>query len=388
MNILLLDTAFAAAPIYNGLIEAGHDVWVMGNRPDDLLARVAGERWIDQNYRDVEAVRGHVARFGIERVVPGCTDVSIETVVELEAGAHLRDDAQTNLALGHKAQFRALCELLDLPSPRVVDPQSFPRPGRFICKPVDAFSGRGITVFDGADAGALASAVEAARAASRSGDALIEPYVGDRLFSCSGFLRDGAFTQVFFVREGSSVNPYAVDTSNVVYDFPSDHASALTSSLERLARHLRLKDGLLHTQFILSEHGPMIVEVSRRCPGDLYPLLIEYSTGFRFAAAYAAAFAGYAFESQPSTRRHVLRHTVTADSRTEYGGLVFAGAAPVIAFYPIARMGEELLPRQGNRAGLLFTEYASAAALEDAYASIIARENYHVQGALKATNSD
>ena len=37
--MLLLDTAFAAAPIYDSLVRAGHDVWVMGNRANDLLAK-------------------------------------------------------------------------------------------------------------------------------------------------------------------------------------------------------------------------------------------------------------------------------------------------------------------------------------------------------------
>ena len=79
MKVLLLDTAFAAAPIYKALVNANHDVWVMGNRPADFLARVAGEKWIDQNYSEVDKVGEHAEWLGIERVVPGCTDISIET---------------------------------------------------------------------------------------------------------------------------------------------------------------------------------------------------------------------------------------------------------------------------------------------------------------------
>ena len=75
MKVLLLDTAFAAAPVYDGLIHAGHEVWVMGNRAQDLLAAKAGGNWIEQDYSQVAAVIAHIRRLGIERVVPGCTDL-------------------------------------------------------------------------------------------------------------------------------------------------------------------------------------------------------------------------------------------------------------------------------------------------------------------------
>lgn len=46
MRVLLLDTAFSSAPIYDYLVRSGHDVWVMGNRHTDLLAMKAGSNWI------------------------------------------------------------------------------------------------------------------------------------------------------------------------------------------------------------------------------------------------------------------------------------------------------------------------------------------------------
>ncbi|MBM1173051.1 hypothetical protein [Microvirga arabica] len=337
---------------------------------------------MDHNYGDVSGVQAHINQLGIECVIPGCTDVSLETCVQLSSNVQLLDDAETNSWLSNKARFRALCDQLDLPAPRVVNSVSFPREGRYICKPVDSYSGRGISVFDGADMLAQAAAIAQARAASRCGESLIETYVGNALYSCSGFLKDQRFTDVFFVKEGSSTNPYAVDTSFVVDNFPSKHGERLKGALERLAAHLRLKNGLLHTQFILSAQGPMIVEVSRRCPGDLYPLLIEYSTGFRYGAKYAASLAGYELEANNPAKRYILRHTVTADYNVEYGGIVFTHNSPILAFYPITCMGEMLLARQGNRAGILFSEYCSQSGLEDAYNLFLRRDRYSVLGAL------
>jgi len=378
MKILLLDTAFASVPIYNALVEAGHDVWVAGNRSTDLLARVAGPRWIEHNYSDVDGVRGHIEKLHIERVVPGCTDVSIETCLQLPCGAHLHDSPATNHALSHKAQFRAICAHLDLPAPRVLNFGSFPLPGRYICKPVDAFSGRGISVFNGEDENALVAALEAARLVSRTGEALIETFADGQLYSCSGFIEGNTLVNAFFVKEGTSANPYAVDTSYVVHDLDKVHVQLLIDSLNRLSQHLDLKDGLIHTQFILSADGPIIVEITRRCPGDLYPVLIEYATGFRYAAKYASYFCGYECDVKMEARRYVLRHTVAADVPTKFGGLFFNQHTPTIAFYPLATLGEDLLERQGTRAGLLFAEYATAEALQNAYQSFLSRRKYRL----------
>jgi hypothetical protein len=376
VKVLLLDTAFAAAPIYDFLV-AGHEVWVMGNRPADLLARKAGANWIDQDYSQVDRVEQHVQRLGIERVVPGCTDVSIETCLRLSVGSHLHDSPGINKALSNKDVFRKICQEINLPAPRVCERSAFPLPGRFICKPVDGFSGRGITVFDGNDKAALEVAWQTARVASPTSSALIETFVAGQLHSCTAFVENHKLTDVFFVKEGSSVNPFAVDTSYVVYGMPSECVRLLRESLERLSAFLDLKDGLLHTQFILPDSQPMIVEVSRRCPGDLYSLLIEYSTGFRYAAKYASYFIGEKVDVRPNTRCHILRHTVTADKDGALEGLRFEKPQQVFGFFPIAAMGGELQARV-NRAGLLFCDYTSEAELLRAYQLFVDRRIYRV----------
>ncbi|MDR3671948.1 MAG: hypothetical protein P4L36_13955 [Holophaga sp.] len=356
MKVLLLDTAFAAAPIFNYLRDAGHEVWVMGNRPDDLLAKKAEARWIDQDYSDTERVARIIKALGIERVVPGCTDVSIETCLSLGLNQYLVDSPATNHTLSNKGAFRKLCAQLDLPAPRTIAKEAFPKIGRFICKPVDAFSGRGITVFNGENPQELETACAIARKGSPTSSILIETFANGDLYSCSGFVVDRRLTDVFYVLEGSSANPFAVDTSYVVHDLPVSCTRELEMGLEKLCSALQLKDGLLHTQFIIEGGRPSIVEVARRCPGDLYSLLVEYSTGFEYAAHYASFFIGAEHRSATTERRHVLRHTVTSEDRSIYEGLRFVEPRPIRAFFSLQRVGQELLARQGNRAGILFTE--------------------------------
>ena len=376
MKVLLLDTAFAAAPIYNYLVNTGHDIWVMGNRAKDVLAVKAGARWIEQDYSKVEAVAAHVQRLGIDVIVPGCTDLSIETCLKLGLCPHLHDSAETNATLSNKAAFRRLCADLNLPAPQRVEESNFPMKGLFICKPVDAFSGRGITVFNGEDIAAFQDAVKTARQASPSAEMLIETFAPGQLYSCSGFIKNQRFTDTFYVIEGASANPYAVDTSHVVNDLPIASTQKLERSLEAICSTLQLKDGLLHTQFILSNGEPFIIEIARRCPGDLYSLLIEYSTGFAYAAKYAGALIGEHVESQRTTARHILRHTVTSLEHTTYAALSFHQPLPVRAFFPILQMGDSLLPRQGSRAGILFTEGGSYEQVVADYSRFMRRDAY------------
>lgn len=380
MKVLLLDAAFSAIPIYEYLVGAGHDVFVMGNRPNDVLARKAGSRWINQDYSKPNEVRPHLARHEIERVVPGCTDISIETCAKLSLDTYPLDSSENNAVFGDKAAFRHLCSELDLPAPRVIDESLFPTAGRFICKPVDAFSGRGVTIFDGADLDALKDAQRAASEASPSAIALIETFASGDLYSCSAFVENQKLVETFYVREGSSANPFAVDTSYVVDDVPIACRMRLSKGLEKLCSALSLRDGLLHAQFILADNGdPFIVEVTRRCPGDLYSLLIEYSTGFRYAAKYASYFLGAHESTRIEARRYVLRHTVTSGDGNEiFAGLRMRGVSAVRAFFPLGAVGHELLPRQGSRAGVLFCEAPDCDRLVADFDRFVMRNAYRV----------
>ncbi|OGA85415.1 MAG: hypothetical protein A2711_09570 [Burkholderiales bacterium RIFCSPHIGHO2_01_FULL_63_240] len=350
----------------------------MGNRASDVLAAKAGQRWVKQDYSKVDEVRDHLIRLGIDRVVPGCTDVSLETCVKLGKPWFLGDALEINTKLSDKAAFRRMCVELDLPAPQVVGADSFPLEGKFICKPVDAFSGRGISVFDGTDLAGLRSALALGSAESRSGQCVIETFCEGFLYSCSAFFIQGKIAQAFYVREGSSVNPYAVDTSYVDVDFAGEAQVQLEGGLQRLALHLQLTDGLLHTQFIVSDGKPCLVELTRRCPGDLYSLLIEFSTGIPYADHYASFFVGDSMANTPQQVCHVLRHTVTADSAGVYNGLRFIQPEPIKAFFPLLPVGESLLPRQGNRAGVLFSAYASQNGMEQAFERFMNRSAYFV----------
>ena len=376
-KVLLIDTAFAAMPIYEYLIKQEElEVWVMGNRAGDALALIAGDKWIQQDYSKVEEVKQHLQNYNIDFVVPGCTDVSIETCLQLGVNSQAFDTLETYNKLGNKDEFRELCELLELPSPKVVDIKEFPKQGKFICKPVDAFSGNGVSIVDGENINEIHKAYAAAVNESRTKNAIIEEYADGQLYSFSAFIEEFKVKDFFIVKEGSSANPYAVDTSYVDNSLEESVFVVLRKSIEKLSKHLKLKNDLVHTQFILSNNIPYIIELSRRCPGDLYPYLIESSTGYQYAAKYASYFINKHQSSLRKYTKHIIRHTIASEKTTRFLSLQFTNQIQIYAYFPLLGLGNKVEENQKTRVGVVFTESLSYEKLIDDYEEYIKRNVY------------
>ncbi|HGO5301446.1 ATP-grasp domain-containing protein [Vibrio harveyi] len=353
-RVLLLDTAFASVPIYNYLIKQGHSVYVMGNRAGDALAMRAGPKWINQDYSQIDSVKHIVSGYGFDYILPGCTDLSIEVCQEVVDTYDIFDIPEAYQHLGDKEHFRKMCAELNLLSPQRKQREDFPLPGRYICKPVDAFSGRGVSVIDGMDADSVANADEVARSVSHTGRSLFETFVEGQLYSYSAFIEQRKVIESFVVIEGSSSNPYAVDTSYVDDEFNEDARAVLKESIEAIAQHLQLRDGLIHLQFILADGQPYLIEITRRCPGDLYSKLIEYSTGFDYAGKFASYFVGKKYKTVVNQTNPVVRHTVSSLEVVSYESLEFKVSVSVKAFYPLLSLGSEVLANQKTRVGIAF----------------------------------
>ncbi|WP_282064723.1 ATP-grasp domain-containing protein [Vibrio rotiferianus] len=372
-KVLLLDTAFASVPIYNYLIKQGHSVYVMGNRAGDALAMRAGPKWINQDYSQIESVKHIVADHEFDYILPGCTDLSIEVCQEVVDKYDFFDAPEAYQYLGDKEHFRKMCAELDLLSPQRKQREDFPLSGRYICKPVDAFSGRGVSVIDGMDTDSVANADEVARSVSHTGRSLFETFVEGQLYSYSAFIEQRKVVESFVVIEGSSSNPYAVDTSYVDDEFNEDARAVLKKSIEAIAQHLQLRDGLVHLQFILADGQPYLIEITRRCPGDLYSKLIEYSTGFDYAGKFASYFTGDTYSTAVNQCTPIVRHTMAANELMHYEVSEFVDSLKVKAFYPLLSLGSEVLPNQKTRVAILFSQEEDK---KNSYDKYLAREQY------------
>jgi carbamoylphosphate synthase large subunit len=363
-KVLLIDTNFSSTPIYEFLISSNDDVYVCGNNPNDFLAKSA-KNYINENYSDIPRMRKLIEQLDIDFIVPGCNDQSYLTCVELNTTGRFPglDTRETTETLHSKNKFREYALNAGLPVPRVVSfEQSFDQEiWPLIVKPVDAYSGRGVTIVRDQERGTLAEAVKHAQDYSQTKKYIIEEFVEGQLFSHTAFLFNQKIDTDFIVEEHGAVNPFAVDTSRVIHDFDSDMLQQIRSVILTMARELNLTDGLLHTQFISNGSNFWLIEVTRRCPGDLYAHLIEVSTGYPYANAYASIFSGQALPAPVDNehKKFILRHTISQATEQVFNSLEFNIAVQLEKFIPMSVSGDIVKGSPFGRVGLIFVKVYS-----------------------------
>ncbi|HEX4878915.1 MAG TPA: ATP-grasp domain-containing protein [Limnobacter sp.] len=361
--MLLVDTNFSAGPLHAALQAQGHDVHLCGGNPNDALAKSMPKHHA-VNYANAQSLAQLAEELEIDHVVPGCNDRAYLSCAQAKAATgHPRYDGVDSLAqtlqINDKKLFRQCARQLDLSSPKLHKAKDPVPRAPVIVKPVDAFSGQGITVLREPTATRIEHALQTARACSTTGQALVEDWIEGQLYSHSAFLREQRIVQAHVVIEHCVAHPHAVDTSHLApADIPPAALARLELELERLAQHLQLGDGLLHTQFMWDGARCWLIELTRRCPGDLYSQLIELSVGEGYVAQYLAPHLNMPVHTTPTNRpaRHILRHTLTVPQATSLHHLRFEVPLQIERWVPVASTGDALGPAPKGRIAVLFAQ--------------------------------
>lgn len=380
-KVLLVDTSFSAAPIYNELSAKGHEVHVVGANPNDCLAKLVKNYW-NFDYSDVDRLMDLIDQEGYEFLIPGCTDRSYSSCARVSNGRFPGiESVEVELAINNKARFREVAQKIGLRVPNVQHIGNAGLCWPLIVKPVDAFSGKGITIVETEDYERLRLAIEVAQNASLKNEFLIEDFVSGGLFSHSAFLCNRKVIQDFIVREDSTTNQFVVDTSRVLQDPPQDLFKELRRSIEALASELNLSDGLIHTQFIMDQNQIWLIEITRRCPGDLYSQLIELSTGYSYIDSYVAPFLGESIykRDMPKDFRHIMRHTLTVKYGQNFGGLDFKRSLSIDRWIPLSLIGDQLKPSPYSRIGIIFISAQHENEMNMIYDAALKRDLYEVK---------
>jgi biotin carboxylase len=378
-RVILLDTNVASAPIHRYLTEAGFEVHVVGRNPVDFLAK-AVPNYIELDYSDIEATEALVERLGAKFLVPGCNDLSYETCAAISArrpfpGIDPMDVVRT---LGNKQDFRRYAAANGIPAPRQIAEADAVAGRSVIVKPVDAYSGRGVTALKAPTADQISAALALAKSFSATAACLIEEFVEGQLYSHTAFLGADGIVADWIVEEYGSINPFTVDTSCVVPDFDPAMLRRVRAAIEQIARDLKLTSGLIHTQFIAHGGEFWIVEITRRCPGDLYSLLISLSTGFDYAENYARPFIGQPFKDSPRRPRAIMRHTIALREEQTYGSLQFHRPIEIERFVPQSLAGDRVAAAPFARIGILFARTEPGPALDGLMRATLDGELYSV----------
>jgi biotin carboxylase len=378
---LLVDTNFSAAPIYNYLVQSGCEVFVIGGNPHDFLAKSVNN-YINLDYSNVDRTREIIEEMNIDFIVPGGNDRSYRVCAELNSkGCYYGiDTLETTEVINSKDKFRTFATQIGLPVPQIISGEHADRMVPLIVKPVDAYSGHGMTIVQKPEQQTLRSAIDRAKEFSRSKTFIVEEYVEGQLYSHSAFIADGNIVADFIIEEHGTANPFVVDTSRVIYDFPVEMLDRIRDSIALLSKKLNLADGLVHTQFIKNGESFWLIEITRRCPGDLYSQLIELSTGFPYAETYARPFIKeqYSFDKNSLKKSWIMRHTVSQPTEGVLGSIQFNFPILIEKMVPISLAGDLIKASPFSRIALLFVRTNSEQELSEVYQKTLSRSLYTI----------
>jgi biotin carboxylase len=185
-----------------------------------------------------------------------------------------------------KDRFRLFCKSIGVPAPNahpfdnleaaleyVGDARS-----KQICKPVDLTGGKGVAVIAGVlDA---RETISRALALSRKSRVVLEDFIEGSLHSLCVLIKQQKPVFAFFADEVSYPNPFLVSAAVAPSVLKQESCALMIEYVSRIAESMEMVDGVFHLQFIETVSGPMIIDVCRRPPGDLYLQLITSATGF------------------------------------------------------------------------------------------------------------
>lgn len=367
-KILLVGTSFSAAPLAQFLKEMGYELHICGNQPQDPCIGWAGQyHYLD--YSDSDLLLELVKKEKYAAILPTCNDDSYLSVVKVAEilGMPGFDSVGTTLQLHDKFKFRAFASYHHIPVPKVWDLESgisHPIDSDFplLVKPVDSFSGKGITKL--LNINGLNDAVEVAKLNSRSKNYVVESFLEGTLHSHSAFIKNSKISHDFFVDEFCTVYPYQVNCSNSPSRLNIEVRAKMRHYVERLATLLNLADGLLHTQFIVSGGEAYLIECMRRCPGDLFYHLVSFSTENSYIANYLRPFLGKPFDFLDADQEIPwARHTISTPDDSVIHGYSVGDEVDEMRFFQLCESGGLIKKAPYGKVAIFFVRYSSLAQL-------------------------
>lgn len=367
-NILLCDANFCILPILHNLKSKDYCLSVVGSKLDDPGHALA-DKSVNIDYTDVELLYKHVTENHYDGIIPGCNDrsyLSLAYIAE-KAGFKGFDSYETVLIIHYKNRFRTYAESKNYPIPKAItnlnqiDKLQFP----VLVKPIDSFSGKGINkVYDIKD---LEVSWEEAKKFSNSGLVVAEEFVEGKLYSHSAFIKNKKIIVDFFVDEYCTVYPFQVNSSNVASFLNEKIQEELRNWTEQFAQDLDLCDGLIHTQFLSDNKQFYLIEVARRCPGDLYSELIHKSTGINYAELYSLPFCGLALPDsiEKKDTKFISRHTVSVDTDCVFISSSINIDNARIQNIQLKNSGQKMKAAPFDKSGIYFIEHKTAHDMEE-----------------------
>ena len=396
-RLLLLGGSHAEIPLIQAAQALSWYVITTGNNRDGLGHPYA-DKTVFADFSDKDAMLELARAEGVSAVCSGCNDFALLSTVYVceKLGLPGHDSYATSLEIHHKDKYRALATRLGIPTPKALtvavagkggaaqDSTSFDKAIAsltfpIIVKPVDLTGGKGIHRAANIDEARAAYSDACSR--TREDHVVVEEFVEGSNHGFSAMLVKGKVAFAFADNEQYYINKYLVSGANTPSTTSAAGLAKLRDYSERIARELKLVDGILHIQYIEKADGtPVIIEICRRPPGDLYIKFVKYATGVDYPKFIVMAETGMDISAIPDvpTQGFWLRHCVMADCQageqtttgdTSNGVVQDVAFAPEIQGNVVEKFlwhkpGEVITDKLTYKAGIVFFKFDTLAEME------------------------
>ncbi len=366
-TVLILGGSHAEIPLITSAQRMGVEVVTTGNRPHDLGHPFA-DRYVEGDFSNRDHMLKLAMDLNVVGVVAGCNDfaaLSAAYVAEtLDLPGHDPVEVAERVHLKH--QFRTLQSELGLLAPGFVTVSDVNTIATEIAdirypvlvKPVDLTGGKGISLCH--DVHEVLEAMRRALAISRSAHLVVEEFIQGSRHGFTCFVKEGRIQFSFADDEQYFHNPYLVSGTSTPSTLSQGDLDVLGKDVETIVEHLGLVDGLMHAQCVRSDDGPILIEICRRCPGDLYPLFVQHSTGFQYADAVVGFELGQDVSfGSAGTERPVIRHCMMGDRNGVVRDVQLSQGARAHLVDELTwwKPGDQIHDHLRHKLGILFLEF-------------------------------
>jgi biotin carboxylase len=285
-RILILNGSHSDIPLIKAAKKLGFYVITTGNMPN-----LIGHQYADVTYKVDFFLKDKILKLAkklrIDAICSCANDFGAITASYVAEKMKLQghDSYKISKIIHEKDKFKRVALKNNLPVP---NGKSFSKAEaaissikilkKVIIKPVDMTGGKGVSVAERwAD---IEQGIKNAFAASKCKRIIIEDFIDGSLHSFSTFLKNKKVIFYYSDNEYLAKDSYSVTTSFGPATNINDSKNTLINFVEKISHKLDLVDGIFHCQYIFDGKNPWIIDVTRRCSGDLYPYPVNLRHNF------------------------------------------------------------------------------------------------------------
>ena len=290
-RIMILGASILQVPAIEKARDMGLDTIVVDMNPDAVGFKIEGVKKEIISTIDIPAIVDSAKKYHIDGIMTLATDMPMRSVAAVVKEMGLVGiSEETALKATNKAEMRVALQKKGVPVPKFFRVQNkeeyievvkqFDVP--FIVKPADSSGSRGIfKVNDINNKELILDAYDYSCPFSHSGDIVVEEYMNGPEVSVETLSTKGTCHVIQITDKQTTGAPHYFEIGHSQPTIHSDVIAKKIAEVAIAANHaLGIKDGPSHTEIIVTEEGPKIVELGARLGGDnITTHLVPLSTG-------------------------------------------------------------------------------------------------------------